>query len=251
MEVLNFVIENKILYVLLIITICYIGYRLITKSISYSFNLKFKNFNIGDRRQKTINTLTNSIVKYVFIFIAIFSLLGLFGVDTTTILASIGIAGLAIGLAVQDTLKDVLAGFFILIENQYAIGDVITIGSFKGEVISLGIKTTKLKSETGEIRIIPNRNIVELTNHSLSLVRINIDLELESDKDVEKVLKDFVIKQNKNKTLNVNIQYAGIQKLGSKVTYRLVVEMDIKKQEVIYPEILAELKKELDKKKIR
>ena len=96
-------------------------------------------------------------------------ILDIFGIDTKTLIASLGVVGLVAGLAVQDTLKDFVAGMSIILENQYRVGDTITIKGFRGEVISLGIKSTRLRSLTGEIMIVPNHLIEEVINHSLKI----------------------------------------------------------------------------------
>ena len=69
-----------------------------------------------------------------------------YGVDVTSVLAGLGIVGVVLGFALQDLAKDIIAGFSIIFENQYAIGDTISINGFKGEVIFLGLKTTKIKN---------------------------------------------------------------------------------------------------------
>src|SRR5699024_1893706 len=107
---------------------------------------------------------------------------------------SLGVVGVVVGLALQDILKDFIAGFTIMLENQYTVGDTVTIGTFKGEVISLSLKTTKLKAYTGEVNIIANRNVIEVINHSIenSLAVVNVSVDYSEDiEKVEKVLNEL------------------------------------------------------------
>jgi small conductance mechanosensitive channel len=177
------------------------------------------------------------------------------GVNAGAIIASIGVVGLAIGLAVQDILKDIIAGTFILVENQYAIGDIVTIGGFKGEVIFLGLKSTKLRSETGEIKILSNRNITEITNYSLNNSTLYIDIDLDYDNDealIDKTLSSLATKLSKKiKNCKSEFKYLGIEKLGDKTTYRFSVDADIKYQDNIKRETLSEIKKALNETDIR
>jgi|LSQX01.2.fsa_nt_gb small conductance mechanosensitive channel len=254
-ELFGITIQDKFVYAILLIVGGYLLYKILITVVNKSFSIRMKKFKVDGRRQKTVNILLNNIIKYTFVIIILFAVLGVLGVNAGAIIASIGVVGLAIGLAVQDILKDIIAGMFILIENQYAIGDVVMIGNFKGEVIFLGLKSTKLKSETGEIKILSNRNITDITNYSLHNSNIYIDVDLKYDNDVvlvEKVLIDLATKLSKTiNNIKGDFKYLGIQKMGDKITYRLSVESDIKYHEDIKRQVWRELKKELDKKEIR
>ena len=94
-------------------------------------------------------------------------ILEVYHISTRGLITSLGVVGLVAGLAFQDTLKDLLAGFSIIFENAYAVGDTITVGNFKGKVISLGLKTTKIRAINGDTQIIANSNITSVINHSL------------------------------------------------------------------------------------
>ena len=110
------------------------------------------------------------------IYLKIFQILKLYGVDTTSIIASIGVFAAVIGLAFQDILKDLLAGISIIFDNKFAVGDTVEINGFSGTVIQLGLRTTKIKSFTGEIKSIGNSSFNEVINYSLSdaILYINI-----------------------------------------------------------------------------
>ena len=142
---------------------------------------------------KAIIDLTCSLIKYVAIIVLVFFILKTLGVDTTTILAGIGILGLVVGLGAQPLIADIIAGFFIIFEKLFDIGDIIVADGFRGTVKEIGVRTTKLIDTGGNIKIINNadlKNIVNMTNQ-LSLAVCDIGIEYgESLERVEAILKD-------------------------------------------------------------
>ena len=110
-----------------------------------------------EKRTITVVSLITNIIKYIIILIDVIIILGIYGIPTTSIIASLGAVGVVLGLALQDTLKDFVSGFFMITENQYRMGDWVDIGNFQGEVINIGLKTTQIRAYTGEVKIISNR----------------------------------------------------------------------------------------------
>lgn len=236
---------------------------IILVSIFLYFTLKFiikKIFSIRIRkvdpkRSKTVMALTNNIVKYLIIIVAVLSVLNVYGIDTTTIIASLGIVSLVLGLAIQDTIKDFISGVTILSEDQFSVGDYVTINSFSGYVVSLGLKTTKLRAYTGEIKFISNRMITEVINHSidysLALIDISIPFEQNIDKAM-KVLKDMCFDLNgKIDGLKGDLEVLGVEKfLDSGIVIRITAKTEPMKQYQIKREILKNIKEVFDKNKI-
>ena len=107
-------------------------------------------------------------------------ILGQVGLNLGPLLAGAGVLGLAIGFGAQSLVKDVITGFFIIFEDQFGVGDVIQIDQFKGTVEEIGIRVTRIKSWTGEVHIIPNGNIKQVTNfstyNSIAVVDVSIAL---------------------------------------------------------------------------
>lgn len=250
-------IDEKYIYAIVTIIISYLVYRIILGLINRAFDLRIKKFKLDARKQKTVKVVIKNTLRYAFIIVVIFTILGLLGVNAGAIITSIGIIGLAIGLAVQDTLRDVMTGLFILVENQYAIGDLVMINGFKGKVIFLGLKTTKIRGESGEIKILPNRNIVDITNYSLNNEILYIDINLSYDNDiskVEKVLTDLAKNLSKKiDYLKSDIVYMGIEHIdvGKIVTYRLKIEIDARLESECENEVWKEIKMAMDKNEIR
>ena len=149
-------------------------------------NLKHTNKGI-DKRKDTIISLIKNVIKYIIGIIVIIMILNVYGVNTTSIIASLGAVTVIIGLAFQDIIKDFLAGIFIVFDNAYAVGDWVTINGFKGEVISLGLKTTKIKSYTGEVKIISNSSFNEVVNYNLNKSRIIVNIPVSYETNIEKL----------------------------------------------------------------
>lgn len=238
---------------IIIIVVTLFIYLIIKKFINRFMKLKLAK--IDNRRHKTIYTLILNIVKYILVIIAILSILTVYGVNTSALLASLGVVGVVVGLAFQDILKDLLSGISIIIENQYGIGDTVTIHDFKGEVLSLGLRTTKLKAYTGEIKIISNRNINEVINHSFcaSLAIVDVMVSYEENLDqVEKVLQEVCNKvSQEDKKIKGKIQVLGVNNLGeSGIEYRITAETEPMQHLEVQRILLREIKLAFDQNEI-
>ncbi|OXM14501.1 mechanosensitive ion channel family protein [Paenibacillus herberti] len=130
------------------------------------------------RRVVTMGRLLKNVASYVVYFITAMLVLPMLSINIGPLLAGAGVLGLAIGFGAQSLVKDVISGFFIVLEDQFAVGDVIQTGTFKGTVELIGLRTTRLKTWTGEVHIIPNGLIAQVTNFSLnhSLAVVDVDL---------------------------------------------------------------------------
>lgn len=251
-ELLNSVIKY-VAQPILVVLVTYLIYKLILNLISKTKTIKNKNIDEG--RLLTIISLVRSVVKYLFIIIDLVIILNIFGVNTTAIVTSLGAASLVAGLALQDILKDILSGFFIIVENQYEIGDYVEVGSFKGTVISLGLRTTRVQAYTGEIKIISNRNIETVTNFSkdksLAIVDVCVSYSADLEK-VESVLNNLIDRLSKELNyLKSPITLLGVTELGSSaIKYRLVVDTEPVKHFEIERILLREVKLEFDKNNI-
>lgn len=209
----------------------------------------------GEKRKKTLLILINNIIKYFLMTVCVLTILNIYGVDTTALITSLGLLGLGASLALQDTLKDLLAGFFIIFENQYDIGDIIEINNFKGEVISLGLKTTKIRAYTGEVSIVANRNIAEVINYSSSNSLAIVDFDVSYDADlnkVEEILNALCKKLTKElKNIKGEVQLLGIENLGSSgITYRITAETKPMQHVATQRKIRKAIKEELGKQGI-
>ncbi|MCK9444677.1 MAG: mechanosensitive ion channel family protein [Tissierellaceae bacterium] len=151
-------------------------------------NRKESNFFSVSKRAHTIGELLKKVVRYALYFIAVISILDIFNINTTSILATAGIGGLAIGFGAQSLVKDVITGFFIFIEDQYAVGDYIKLDSLEGTVEEMGLRVTKLRAFSGELHIIPNGKIQVVTNSTRGAMRALVVISAPYEEDADKVI---------------------------------------------------------------
>lgn len=259
MEILEKIVIPEVYLPVIYICIGILVNAILKGMINKGIDRKTKTLKPGSGTYKkllTIKSLTNNIIKYVIIIFTILAILTIYGIDVTTVLTGLGIVGLVVGLALQDFAKDIISGFTIIFENQYAVGDTVTINGFKGEVISVGLKTTRIKNYDGEIKILANRNATEIINHSMkdSLAIVYIDVAYEEDNDhVEEILNDELSKLSTTiPDLLEPIRLMGIQDLtASSVKYRIEVRTVPMQHFIIERKIRKAIKKRLDQEKIK
>ncbi len=143
---------------------------------------------IDEGRVLTLRTLAKSILRYSIYFIVGFTILGQLVKDPKGFLAGAGILGVALGFGAQSLVKDVVTGFFILLENQYSVGEYITTGNFSGIVEEVGIRITKLRDWGGEYHIIPNGQITAVTNFSRGSMRALVEVPIAYEEDVNRAV---------------------------------------------------------------
>ncbi len=182
------------------------------------------------KREKTIVNLIKSIIKYIVAVIFILAVLNVFDIKTTSIIASLGIAGAIIGLAFQDTIKNLLSGIAIIFDNHYMQGDVVTINGFRGEVIDLGLQTTKIRGYNGEVMIINNSLVTSVINHSMYNTVLFIEFPVSKSvslEELEKMLKNVNKKIIDMKEVRNDIGLLGIETLNAN-NYIYKVQIDCK-----------------------
>lgn len=137
-----------------------------------------------EKRIQTMKTLLKSIVSYGLYFIAGLMILSILGVNTASILASAGILGLAVGFGAQNLVKDVITGFFIVFDHYFVVGDFINTAGVSGVVEEIGLRTTKIRDGSGDLHILPNSVINQVTNSCRGKMRALVDIPLALDADV-------------------------------------------------------------------
>ena len=188
---------EKILLILCIFVVASIVVRIFSRITDYimtprdNTNKKF-NIKFNEKRSETLNKLVKSAVRYTIYFIAFFQVLSILGVNTTSIVASAGIASVAIGFGAQSLVKDIISGFFIILEGQFDVGDNVKIYNQAafiagGYVMSLGLRSTKIRSKDGEVYFIPNGTINQVVNYSLMYNLALVELPIKIDESIEKI----------------------------------------------------------------
>ena len=138
---------------------------------------------IKNRKAATFSSLIRSLLKWAAIIVAIFLIMSKWGVDTTKILASIGILALIIGLGCQSLISDIVAGIFLVADDAFEVGDIVVIDGFRGTVIEIGLKTTKIEDAGGNVKLVSNSAITSMVNltDSLSLAIVEISIPYEEN----------------------------------------------------------------------
>jgi moderate conductance mechanosensitive channel len=142
----------------------------------------------SEQRAQTIGDALASGWRVVVVIIAALLVLGEFGVNLGPLLAGAGIAGLAIAFGAQSLIKDYLSGLFILLEDQFGIGDVVTIGTASGAVEDISLRITRLRAADGTVWFIPNGEIRQVGNQSMEWSRAIVDVTISYDNDVNVVM---------------------------------------------------------------
>lgn len=146
-------------------------------------------FDLEQRKLDTLAAVSKNLAKYILYFIAAMTILDIFRVNTSTVLATAGVGGLAIGFGAQSLVKDVITGFFILLEDQFSVGDHVKLGSFEGIVEELGVRVTTLRDFSGDLHIIPNSNISIVTNKTRGPMRSMVTVTIAYEEDIDRALK--------------------------------------------------------------
>lgn len=121
----------------------------------------------ASRRNDTLAALLKSVLTYTVSFLALVTVLQTgFAIDMTSILAAAGVLGVAVGFGAQTLVKDIISGFFLLFEDQFSVGDRVTLEGFTGVVEELGLRATRIRGAAGDLFILPNGSISKVTNHS-------------------------------------------------------------------------------------
>lgn len=175
----------------------------------------------------TITQMLISFIKWIVAIAGFIFVLYIWGVDTTTLLASAGLLTLVIGLGAQSLVADIVAGIFIVFEGEYVVGDIVVFNDWRGTVKEVGIRTTKIESAGGDIKIINNSEIRQIVNQTqeLSVAKCFFSIEYrESLQRVEAIINDNLelIKKNVPYILKGPF-YKGVAELGDSGVKLLIV----------------------------
>jgi small-conductance mechanosensitive channel len=239
----------KIILIYIVARICI---KIADKTIAHMIAARDKSpLKFDRRRTNTIGSLIHNLIAYTVNLICIMLILGQVGLNLGPLLAGAGVLGLAIGFGAQSLVKDVITGFFIIFEDQFGVGDVIQIDSFKGTVEEIGIRVTRLKSWTGEVHIIPNGNIKQVTNfstyNSLAVVDVTIPHHMDID-DATQILKETVKHvQDLTEDIVKVPEVLGVQVVGTTdLKIRIIAECKPTRQFNVTRLLNIEIKKRLD-----
>ncbi|MBQ6465766.1 MAG: mechanosensitive ion channel family protein [Oscillospiraceae bacterium] len=186
-----------------IIWLCYQLLRLLLRLLGKKNN-----------RVRTITEMLTGLAKYVAWVVAVVWGLTILGVDTTAVLAGIGIIGLIIGFGAQSLIEDIITGAFIIFENQYSVGDIIVLDDVRGTVRSIGVRTTVIEDAGGNLKVVNNSDIRNFQNRSRNVSLALCICAVSYGTDLRKLEKVCVEKLPGTKDLHPELYLSDIQYLG-------------------------------------
>ncbi len=252
-KIFEFLLKKEIIAPLIIIIVTIFLSRCLSYIIQKLFTRGKNSFE--KKRRTTIVELVNKILKTFLYVIAIMMILNIFGVDTNGLVASLGIAGVVLGLALQNTAQDLMSGISIIMDNYYVIGDYIKVNDFEGTVIDLSLKSTKVKAVTGEVYVFSNRNMDSVINYSQSNAGFIIDIPTAYEEEtakVEKVLKEVLKEAKKLDGILEDSDYLGINSFSaSAINYAIILHCKSGMQWQMRRQVLKMIKKAYEQEGIK
>ncbi len=227
-----------LLHIVLIILGAMFIYYIVGFIIKRFFSLSLKTIRMKHkellrRRQKTLEKITLSLWRYFVYFVTLLIILSEVGINIQTILAGAGILGVVVAVGSQNLMKDFLEGFFNVFEDNISVGDYVSIDDVEGNIIDIGLRTIKVKSYSGEVHIVPNSKIGHIINYSLENGKAIVDILVDYQSDLEKVLEVIKRTMHKVKEDNPNVlampTILGVNKLDS-IGYEIRIICDTLKE---------------------
>ena len=142
-----------------------------------------------NKRTDTLSSILVSVAGIVIAILAILTILPEFGVNIATLIAGLGIGGLAIAFAAQNLVRDFITGFFILLEDQYRVGDAVTVAGVSGLVEEIGLRCTIIRDLDGIVHSIPNGKVDIASNMTKKFSRVNLDISVGYGEKLERVME--------------------------------------------------------------
>ena len=205
------------------------------------------------QRTETLRHIVRSVSKAILILVVVLTISSELGFNIGPVLASAGIVGLAVGFGAQSLVKDVISGFFILFEDQFGIGDVVKIGDFTGDVERMTLRATVLRNLEGQVYVVPNGNIQNVTVMTKDWARAVLDLTVSHKEELARVFDVLQrigtrLAQDWPDRVLEQPTVLGVEKLDdSGVTIRSVVKTPPFKQADVLREWRRRVKDEFDK----
>ena len=185
-----------------------------------------------DRRAKTVTSVISNMLKYIAAIVIFCGVLTILGVNIATIVASIGVIALIIGFGAESLIADVVTGLFILVDNQYNVGDIIEVGGFRGTVSDIGIRTTCVTDPGGNVKIINNSDMKNILNRSDKNSKAVAVFPVPYDTDIPALEEKIPAMLDKIYSYHSDVfksapKYLGVDALSaSSVDLKFVVEVD-------------------------
>jgi small-conductance mechanosensitive channel len=246
----------KIIVVIVVAFVLIQLLRMVTRRL-----LVFSKNQAGTRAQqlRTAAGVVTSVGMFAILFIAALQVLPVLGINMGPLLASAGIAGLAIGFGAQTLVKDVINGFFILVENQYNIGDVVRIAGVKGTVEDMTMRHTTLRDDDGTVHVVPNSEIKIVSNLTRDWAQLAMHVSVAYNEDSDRIVRlleevghDVRNDSNFSEDIVAEPQVPGIERVsGGEVDYLMIVKTRPGRQYAVSRELRRRIKECFQKNNIQ
>jgi len=201
-------------------------------------------------RTQTLGGILKSVANYTLIFIAGVMILQEIGLNVTAVVTGAGVAGLAVGFGAQKLVRDVITGFFILLEDQFSMGDTITAGGQTGTVVEMGMRITRLRDDVGKLIILSNGDITTVVNHSRGPLVAAVEINVAPSTDLTRVREAIEAIGSelsaREALLAAPPRVKGVTAIdGAKMTLRIVAEAQPGRQQEVEMALRAALQERL------
>lgn len=211
-QVVRDLMKNKIIFTLVAIAIILIASKLILNILRRLINklLDGKAVQKSSLNQNKVNTISSaiySVVRVVIIFIAITLILDVFGINTSTLIATAGVGGVALALGTQTVIEDFIKGILIIVDDKIRVGEWIKVAGIEGEVEDIDFRVTKVRDFNGSLHIIPNSQITSVQNFNRgemiadTTFSVSYDTPLDEIKDMVADISKKLLDKEENKGL--------------------------------------------------
>jgi len=232
--------------------------RLITRQVTA---LQTRRMPTGMRAQqvRTLASVITSVGVFIIIFVAVLETLQLLGLNLGPLLASAGVAGLAIGFGAQTLVHDFINGFFILLENQYDIGDSVRIAGVKGTVEEMILRHTVLRNDDGTVHVVPNSQVTIVSNTTRDWSQLTLRVVVAYSENSDRIIKllqqvgdDIRHDPAFANDLVADIQVPGIDRVGNgEAEYLMLVKTGPNKQYDVSRELRRRIKETFEKNQVQ
>lgn len=197
-EMIRELMKNKLIYgaisIILVVLVSKIILNLLRKLIDKFLGGRVvKKSDVNKNKISTISKALYSVIRIVIIFIAITMILDIFGINTSTLIATAGVGGVAIALGTQTLIADFIKGIFIILDDKIRVGEWIMAAGVEGEVEALDFRVTKVRDFDGSLHIIPNSEITTVRNFNRGFMASDATFSVSYDTSLEEV-KEMVAK---------------------------------------------------------
>lgn len=211
-QVIRDLMKNRIIFVLVAIAIIFVASKIILKVLKKLVNklLEGKAVQESSLNQNKVNTISNaiySVIRVVIIFIAITLILDVFGINTSTLIATAGVGGVALALGTQTVIEDFIKGILIIVDDKIRVGEWIKVAGIEGEVEDIDFRVTKVRDFNGSLHIIPNSQITSVQNFNRgemiadTTFSVSYDTPLDEIKDMVADISRKLLDKEENKGL--------------------------------------------------